>query len=266
MEFKLTKSKYGGVLNKTQVSSKKKCIISGITGLIIGVIITGGIGVVAITMNADQIKYTPSNDKFTATNMKEAMDEIYKIAEYEIPKDTYFYDSTTEGEEIVRYKKVDGKYYLCDGNGKITDETEQDVSDLRLIEYISSNAGNISAGSAGYANNSFYLGQASDGMKKIFVGDLETSGNISSIIPDYRSLTIDNLVVSDVSTSFKLTVKGLGRVDSSRTYKPAITSYDPETGDYTATNIGAFKLSNISNSEFESDISATVSAKLYVVK
>ena len=49
-----------------------------ISGIIIGTIVTGGIGVTAVTLNAEQVKYTPPSDKFTATNIKEAMDEIYK--------------------------------------------------------------------------------------------------------------------------------------------------------------------------------------------
>jgi len=48
---------------------------------IIGGVVFGGIGVAAVTLTADQIKYTSSNENFTATNAKDALDEIYKIAE-----------------------------------------------------------------------------------------------------------------------------------------------------------------------------------------
>jgi len=142
---------------------KSKTVNGFVTGLVVGGIIFTGIGGVAVTLAANQIKYTPSNDKFNVTNAKEALDEIYKIAEYEIPADTYFYDSDTEGENIVRYKKVDGKFYLCDENGKVEDNaSEVNVSDKNLIEYTSSNSKNLSVGSAGYSNNFLHLGDGFD--------------------------------------------------------------------------------------------------------
>jgi len=143
-------------------NNDKQNIMKGIIfGTVFGVFLTGSIAVTAITLTSDQVKYTPSNEKFTATNVKEAMDEIYKIAEYEISSDTYFYDSKTSGENIVRYKKIDGKYYLCDKNGKITSETEQEVSGLTLIEYTSASSNNINMGKAAYSDNKFILGDGS---------------------------------------------------------------------------------------------------------
>ena len=202
----LTKSKHGGggSLDKTGASSKRKCIISGITGIMVGVILTGGITVAAVTLTANQIKYTPSNEKFTATNAEEALDEIYKIAEYEIPADTYFYDSETEGEDIVRYKKVDGKYYLCDKNGKITDENEQDISSLTLIEYTSTTEENLSVGNAGYASGKFYLGSNlssdSENSKEIIYLGNGTSFDLTSY-DGYENFTVDNFILEPVTTA-----------------------------------------------------------------
>ena len=51
-----------------------------ITGIICSVIFSG-IGVAAVTLNADKIKYTPISEKYTATNAQEALDEIYNLAE-----------------------------------------------------------------------------------------------------------------------------------------------------------------------------------------
>ena len=134
-------------------------------GVIIGGLIFGGIGVAAVTLTADQIKYTPSNEKFTATNVKDAMDEIYKIAEYKIPENTYFYEEGTEGDSttIVRYKKINDEYFVCDENGIVAEGTAAtDVTSKTLIEYSATAAGNMTAGSAGYASNSFFLGDGSD--------------------------------------------------------------------------------------------------------
>lgn len=142
------------------MKKERKVIIKGITiGVIIGGIVFGGIGVTAVTLQANQIKYTPSNSEFNATNAEEALNEIYKIAEYEIPADTYFYNSETSGDGIVRYKKVDGKYYLCDENGKIINNEEQDVTSITLVEYTSVNKSNLNIGTAAYANDSFILGE-----------------------------------------------------------------------------------------------------------
>lgn len=128
-------------------------------GIIVGGLVFSGITVFAITLAADQITYTPNNTKFSVTNAKDALDEIYKISEYEIPKDTYFYDANTSGDDIVRYKKVDGKYYLCNENGTIIDNTSKNVTNLSIIEYTSVLKSSILAGKAGYASNNIVLGQ-----------------------------------------------------------------------------------------------------------
>ena len=152
-----------------------------LTGLSIGGLIFGGIGVTAVTLTADQIKYTPSNEKFTAKNADEALNEIYKIAEYEIPADTYFYEDGTEGdsETIVRYRKVGEEYFVCDANGIVAEGTvATDISSKTLIEYSSTAAGNLNAGSAGYASNFLLLGDSSDNTAYYDIGFSEGSDQI----------------------------------------------------------------------------------------
>ena len=147
---------------------KRKKANGFLTGIVVGGIIFGGIGASAVTLSAEQVKYTPSNENFIVTNVKEAMDEIYKIAEYEIPADTYFYDSDTEGKNIVRYRKVDGKFYECNENGKVEDNAlEVDVSEKNLIEYTSLKTNNLIAWNAGYADKSLYLGDGVNNGAKI---------------------------------------------------------------------------------------------------
>jgi len=183
--------------NKEIIAYGRKNRIKGmIIGTIIGGLIFGGIGTAAVTLTAKEIKYTPSNENFAVTNAKEALDEIYKIAEYEIPSDTYFYDSKTQGGDIVRYKKVDGKYYLCDENGKVTNNEEQDISTLELTEYTLTNQTNLSQGKAGFAFGNLYLGNGND--KTAYLGqldfeyiDIRQGGNYTT------SLTFSNLEVGE---------------------------------------------------------------------
>lgn len=40
-----------------------------------------GIGVGAITLTAEQIKYSPSNENFDVTNTKDAIDELYLLSQ-----------------------------------------------------------------------------------------------------------------------------------------------------------------------------------------
>ena len=153
---------------------KTKTVNGFVTGLVIGGIIFTGIGGVAVTLTADQIKYTPSDSKFKVTNAKEALDEIYKISEYEILDDTYFYEAGTEGDSatIIRYKKIDNQFYVCDAYGIVADGTSAtDVTSKTLVPYTATAAGNLSAGSAGYASNSFILGDGSDNASYYEQGD-----------------------------------------------------------------------------------------------
>lgn len=166
MKFKLTNSKQEG-LNNNASFGRRKTIKGIIIGGILGTIITGGLGVAAVTLTAEQIKYMPSNENFTVTNVQEAMDEIYKIAEYKIPLDTYFYEQGTEGDSstIVRYKKINNDYFICDQYGKVENDSNSiDVTSKTLIPYTGISAENISAGTAGYVSNSLILG---GGLQKI---------------------------------------------------------------------------------------------------
>lgn len=146
--------------NKSLIKNHKNTGI--VIGTIIGAILTGSLGVAAVTLSAEQIKYTPKDSSILVTNAKQALDEIYKIAEYKIPVDTYFYDSNTNGKNVVRYKKVDGNYYLCNEKGIITNNTSVDVTSVNLIEYRSSISDNLSLGTAGYVNESLLLGDGMD--------------------------------------------------------------------------------------------------------
>lgn len=60
---------------------KKDIIKVFVLGIIIGGIIFSGISVVAITLTANEISYTSSESEFTATNVKSAIDELYKISQ-----------------------------------------------------------------------------------------------------------------------------------------------------------------------------------------
>lgn len=50
-----------------------------IFGFILGGLLFGSIGVVALTLTADQIEYTPSNSEFNVNNTKDAIDELYAM-------------------------------------------------------------------------------------------------------------------------------------------------------------------------------------------
>ena len=92
-----------------------------------------------------------------------------------VPTDTYFYEKGTEGSAaIVRYKKVGGKYYKCDANGKVAQGAQEvNVSGKQLEDYAGTKAGNLSAGAASYANGGFYLGDGSDNAAYVEQGKQE---------------------------------------------------------------------------------------------
>lgn len=60
---------------------KKKTMKGIVIGVILGTIITGGIGVTAITLSANQVNYSPSNSSFNVSNVKAAIDKLYEITE-----------------------------------------------------------------------------------------------------------------------------------------------------------------------------------------
>ncbi|MGN1314130.1 MAG: hypothetical protein ACI4VG_03845 [Lachnospiraceae bacterium] len=81
-----------------------------------------------------------------------------------IPPDTYFYEENTEGDEnIVRYKKINGKYYRCSAQGSVAEGTpEEEISGKTLIAYRAAEASNITAGSAAYVEGVLHLGNGGD--------------------------------------------------------------------------------------------------------
>ena len=58
-----------------------KYIIGGCFGFLISSILFGVVGVVAITLNANQITYTPANSSFKVTDTKAAVDELYRLSQ-----------------------------------------------------------------------------------------------------------------------------------------------------------------------------------------
>ena len=64
---------------KKKVNSKT---LKGIMlGTLIGIIITGSVGAVAMTIDARELSYTPQNENFEANNAKEALDGLYNMME-----------------------------------------------------------------------------------------------------------------------------------------------------------------------------------------
>ena len=133
--------------------------------LICGIVFTS-IGVyAATTYKASDVVYNASDG--TSTNVESALNALYEIKKYAVPSDTYFYNSSTSGESIVRYKKVDGKYYLCDKNGIITNETEQNINNIKLVEYKATTDNYLSIGNAGYATGNLILGNNNDNLNNV---------------------------------------------------------------------------------------------------
>ena len=91
--------------------------------------------------------------------MKKKYKAIAKIELHDLSNKNIFRELFDYGTHKM---KIDGKYYLCDEKGKVTNEISQDVSDLTLIEYSSTNQNNISTGKAGYASGNLYLGNGVD--------------------------------------------------------------------------------------------------------
>lgn len=94
---------------------KKRNLKDVLFGITIGGLIFGGIGVAAITLTASEIKYTPSNELSTATNVKDAMDELYTMSE-ELKKGELTLVGTTTSfniADIVGAENV-GKYTADD--------------------------------------------------------------------------------------------------------------------------------------------------------
>ena len=111
---------------------------------------------------AKAINMYPNNSATEQNSLDELSTMINNLTD--IPKSTYYYVEGTEGSNTIeRYKYINGNYYLCNENGTVADGTSStDVSSKTLIEYVSSNTGNLSAGTASYINKSLLLGDGSD--------------------------------------------------------------------------------------------------------
>ena len=60
---------------------KNKNTLFGLSlGLLLGGIIFGSIGVVAVTLTADQVSFTPNDSSFSVNNTKAAIDSLYDMA------------------------------------------------------------------------------------------------------------------------------------------------------------------------------------------
>lgn len=55
----------------------KKIIKNNIFGFILGIIFASSAGVIAYSISANNVSYNPNNTDFTATNVQEALDELY---------------------------------------------------------------------------------------------------------------------------------------------------------------------------------------------
>ena len=85
------------------------------------------------------------------------------------PASTYFYDKTTgitDATTLKRYKKVGTQYFECLSDGSLINGTAVTVTESNLIAYVKIADSNLSAGFAGYTNNSLVLGSGADNINK----------------------------------------------------------------------------------------------------
>jgi len=180
------------------------------TLLILGIALVFTSGVFAAKLSAKDIGFTSRNEEWKVDNVEDAMNDLYDIGKYEITPDTYFYDSSTSEEDIVRYKKIDGKYYLCDQNGNITSEEEKDVSSIDLVEYTMASNDSLVLGKAGFSNEQFILGNASLGNNFEIVKVVNNASSATyqyKLTKDYRNILIfassnNRSESGDASTSY----------------------------------------------------------------
>ena len=112
---------------------------------------------------ANAINMYQNNNAIVDNSLEEFSTMITNLTN--IPENTYYYEEGTEGDSttIKRYKKIGDSYYVCDANGiALEGTTAADISSITLIPYNALVAENISAGFAGYASGSLYLGDSSD--------------------------------------------------------------------------------------------------------
>jgi len=74
-------------------------------GIIIGGIVFGGMGVAAVTLEAEQIAYTPTDSTFKVSNTKMALDELYHLSQLGNASST---DLLIGKEALVGGKKIIG--------------------------------------------------------------------------------------------------------------------------------------------------------------
>lgn len=236
------------------IKINKNTIFTFILGILVGTFLLGGIGAVAITLSSDEISYSPTNNKFIVNNAKEALDTIYQIAEYIIPSDTYFYN-VNSNDDIIRYKKIDEKYYLCNENGIVINQNEQDITNVNLIEYQSLVSTDIEIGKAGYSSGNINLGSwnnetsTTDLLTTFYVSQgksdsytlIDNYESLYLIVTDsrdgYISILIDDVEVNDLIEYIRLdgATTGLGilKVDK-RVSKGSVITVKPRGGGSTS--------------------------------
>ncbi len=118
-----------------------------------------------------------------------------------IPADTYFYESRTEGNaNIVRYKKIDGNYYICDAHGAVNEGAGPvDVSQKTLVDYKKAVSANLSAGAAAFSDGHLHLGDGSDNashyQQGIAFADSRVNTNSASYTDGYEAGKKDSTIV-----------------------------------------------------------------------
>ena len=199
----------------------------------------------------------------TFDNLAGAIDSLTDIPEI------YYYDKATEGDNCARYILVDGSYYPCDQYGvqtsdnalagTITVVAKDDTSvpaegEIQLVKYEKTDAANLSAGYAGYADKSFVLGSGSDNISYrnqgaslylLGTGVKGTSFDISTIVgtANVGNYTADNFIAV-ISENKSKSVTDTGVNDekinhastATATVKAPTISYDNTTGVATLAN------------------------------
>lgn len=108
----------------------------------------------------------------------------------DVPDGVYYYDSTTSGVDVVRYKKVGENYFKCDKYGVISvGSPAVDVSSLVLIPYNDLTSSSLTLGTAGYVSKEFILGDGADNdsYKKELSSKVVWTGQVS---PQANSISL----------------------------------------------------------------------------
>lgn len=174
------------------------------------------------------------NSAATENNSLEELSTMIKSLT-NVPENTYYYVNGTEGNAstIVRYKKVDNKYYICDEHGNVASGTiSSDVSSLTLVPYTGITSANLTSNYAGYASGNFYLGSRSN-----------VDSNIVSIYNALKnkgftpkSTNITDIVNCINSITAKVEGGGIGGWSSAGTGTLILTTFGQRT--WTSSNSG----------------------------